>query len=110
MPDWPPSVVSDMNEKLADYSESISDSTECSLYHKAIETTHNNLKFNRNFHKKVDIRSVRDNLKNTIAGKKDFLAELSTKDDLVSSTTCNFLAINIAELERILADIESCCN
>ncbi|HWZ22631.1 MAG TPA: hypothetical protein VNW06_08255 [Cytophagaceae bacterium] len=52
----------------------------------------------------MDIYTVRDNLKNTIAGKELLLN--SFKD---SHTSAAFIELNLKELKAILADIEICC-
>ena len=69
----------------------------------------------------MNIQTVRDNLKNTIAGKEKHLAGLQecirgldALDDqgdtwFRATVTVEFLAINIDELKRILADVEQCC-
>ena len=51
----------------------------------------------------MDVYQLRDNLKNTIKNKRELLVDIS--DDLVAQ----FLKINIDELERILVDVEICC-
>lgn len=51
----------------------------------------------------MDVYQLRDNLKNTIKNKRELLVDIS--DDLVAQ----FLNINIEELERILVDVEICC-
>ena len=68
----------------------------------------------------MNIYTVRDNLKNTIAGKEKHLAGLQecirgleALDDqgdtwFRATVTVEFLAINIDELKRILADVEKC--
>ena len=55
----------------------------------------------------MDIYQLRDNLKNTIKNKRELLVDISddSSDDLVAQ----FLNINIDELERILVDVEICC-
>ena len=65
------------------------------------------------------IYTVRDNLKNTIAGKEQMLAEKidrnehgwfnSTSEIVSTRATIEFLKINIDELKKILADVEKCC-
>ena len=61
----------------------------------------------------TSIYQVRDNLKNTIAGKEAYLAQM--KEDIVKyNQTVNyavakFLEINLTELRNILADVEKCC-
>jgi hypothetical protein len=64
----------------------------------------------------MNIQTVRDNLIRTIAGKEKALAEyrkareLATRDeDVALFATVEFLKVNIAELESILADVEKCC-
>ena len=64
----------------------------------------------------MNIYTVRDNLKNTIAGKEKMLAGIKDPDDLfnmearmVAIATRQFLSINIDELSKILADVEKCC-
>lgn len=63
----------------------------------------------------MNIQTVADNLRNTIAGKEAMLAEvkqavLDTQGTShhVAATTARFLEINIDELKRILEDIEKC--
>jgi hypothetical protein len=66
----------------------------------------------------MNIYTVRDNLRNTIAGKEKYLAECkdaldkgitSTGVHIAVDTTREFLEINIGELKRILQDVEVCC-
>lgn len=64
----------------------------------------------------MDIYTVRDNLKNTIKGKEALLAGLKDTSDvndraskMAIDVTRNFLAVNIDELQKILADVEVCC-
>lgn len=70
----------------------------------------------------MDIYTVRDNLKNTIAGKEKLLAKQwdnmafgdpSWQSDVAKQmaikTTTEFLILNIDELKKILADVEICC-
>ena len=69
----------------------------------------------------TSIYQVRDNLKNTIAGKEQYLKgiqeciqgldELDDQGDTWFRATivAEFLTINIDELKRILADVEVCC-
>ena len=65
----------------------------------------------------MNIYAVRDNLKNTIAGKEKYLSQVdsalaeglaSSQLRIALSTTQEFLAINIDELKRILQDVEQC--
>ncbi len=55
----------------------------------------------------MNVYQLRDNLKNTIKNKRELLVATSVVsfDDLVAQ----FLKINIDELERILVDVEICC-
>lgn len=69
----------------------------------------------------MNLQTVITNLKNTIAGKEKHLAGLQEcirgleaidcQDDswFRATVTVEFLAINIDELKRILADVEQCC-
>ena len=64
----------------------------------------------------MNIYTVRDNLKNTIAGKEEVLEEYQKvlpdtdgASQRVLATTIRFLEINIDELKKILTDIEVCC-
>lgn len=61
----------------------------------------------------MNIYTVRDNIKNTIKGKRqllDSMVEPKTGEALDGWTILhNMLAMNIEELERILADVEVCC-
>ena len=56
----------------------------------------------------MNIHIVAQNLKNTIAGKEELLTNLKVKR-IPPEATIKFLEINIAELKRILADVEKCC-
>jgi hypothetical protein len=63
----------------------------------------------------MNIQTVRDNLRNTIAGKEQYLAAIinglqSAKgvDRVVLKTTKAMLELNIDELKRILQDVEKC--
>lgn len=53
----------------------------------------------------MDIYTVRNNLKNTIAGKELLLAELEKTE----SPATAFVQLNLSELRAILADVEKCC-
>ena len=60
----------------------------------------------------MNIYTVRDNLKNTIAGKENYLADLGKKgydQTGVATVVAEFLEININELKRILVDVDRCC-
>jgi len=66
----------------------------------------------------MNLQTVITNLRNTIAGKEAMLAEKidrkehgwfnSTSEIVANRATIEFLEINIAELKRILADVEQC--
>lgn len=64
----------------------------------------------------MNIQTVRDNLKNTIAGKEKALAEYqearkiaTMAEDIALYPVVEFLKVNIDELKRILQDVEVCC-
>ena len=56
----------------------------------------------------MNVYQLRDNLTNTIKNKRELLVATSVVsfDDLV----VRFLKFNIDELERILDDVEMCCD
>ena len=57
----------------------------------------------------MNIYTVRDNLKRTIAGKEQYLESVREGGTTtVSHTISHMLNINIDELKRILADVEKC--
>ena len=56
----------------------------------------------------MNIHTVAQNLRKTIAGKEELLTNLKVKR-IPPEATIKFLEINIAELKRILADVEKCC-
>jgi hypothetical protein len=62
----------------------------------------------------MNIQTVRDNLKNTIAGKEAYLARLGNTRDMndgaamAVEATRDMLEINLTELKRILGDVEQC--
>ena len=64
----------------------------------------------------MNIYTVRDNLKNTIAGKEAFVARLSNTRDMTAEAamameaTRTMVEINLDELKKILADVEVCCH
>jgi hypothetical protein len=64
----------------------------------------------------MNIYNIRDNLKNTIAGKEKMLADYQEArrlwpggEDAALFATQEFLKVNIDELRRILQDVEKCC-
>ena len=68
----------------------------------------------------MNIYTVRDNLKNTIAGKEKMLEALHPNNPFTTEymeegeamahrATIEFLKVNIRELKRILEDVEQCC-
>jgi hypothetical protein len=63
----------------------------------------------------MNIHTVAENLRNTIAGKEAYLTRLGNTRDMDAGAamaveaTRNMLEINIDELKRILADVEVCC-
>lgn len=66
----------------------------------------------------MNIQTIRDNLKTTIAGKENYLLAIQQErtfvglrdgESLALETTARFLKINIDELKNILQDVESCC-
>jgi len=64
----------------------------------------------------MNIQTVADNLRNTIAGKEQLLTSVQEKaklklgniDAYVTGATIGFLEVNIDELKRILKDVEQC--
>ena len=62
----------------------------------------------------MNLQTVITNLRNTIAGKEKMLANLeipmtaTVGERMAKTATAEFLAINIAELKRILQDVEQC--
>lgn len=65
----------------------------------------------------MNVYTVRDNLKNTIAGKEKQLEIFQSRKNIQREpdsqmamfAAINFLEINIDELKRILVDVEACC-
>ena len=55
----------------------------------------------------MNIQTVADNLRNTIAGKEQMLSNLNSRR-VIDTVTIHFLEVNIAELKRILQDVEQC--
>ena len=58
----------------------------------------------------MNIYTVRDNLKTTIAGKQAMLDGLRDNGKDGYYIIKQWLEINIDELQKILADVEVCCN
>lgn len=66
----------------------------------------------------MDIKTVRNNLKQTIRGKEFLLneyqnygrfAEPCSIEEQTALAGCEMLRVNLAELKAILADVEQCC-
>jgi hypothetical protein len=63
----------------------------------------------------MNIYTVAENLRKTIAGKEYMLQELrgmkfnEIGKNIANDATIKFLSINIDELKRILQDVEKCC-
>ena len=62
----------------------------------------------------MNIRTVAENLRNTIAGKEKMLAtykdpNLFACHRLIKEVMIQYLEDNIDELRRILQDVEQCC-
>ena len=64
----------------------------------------------------MNIQTVAENLRKTIAGKEAYLAEVrkaremaNREEDHALFATQEFLKININELKVILFDVEKCC-
>jgi hypothetical protein len=55
----------------------------------------------------MNISTVADNLRNTIAGKELMLNTLNSRR-IIDKGAIHYLEINIAELKRILQDVEVC--
>jgi hypothetical protein len=65
----------------------------------------------------MNIQTVAENLRNTIAGKEEMFYAIQRErtfvglrdgEDIALKTTAQFLDININELKRILQDVEQC--
>jgi hypothetical protein len=63
----------------------------------------------------MNIQTVAENLRRTIAGKEKMITGIKDPDDMfnmearmVAIATREFLSINIDELRRILQDVEQC--
>lgn len=57
----------------------------------------------------MNIQTVRDNLKNTISINEELLATYAERKTLEHNGMCDILEISIAQLNRILKDVEACC-
>ena len=64
----------------------------------------------------MNIQTVAENLRNTIAGKEKYLDEVRTArciadrgEDIALHAVQELLKVNIDELRRILKDVEVCC-
>ena len=55
----------------------------------------------------MNVYQLRDDLQNTIKNKRELLVAMSDKSS--EDRVAQFLKINIDELERILDDVEICC-
>ena len=55
----------------------------------------------------MNIQTVAENLRNTIAGKEALLTNLKGRR-IPPEVSIHYLEINIAELQRILQDVEQC--
>jgi hypothetical protein len=62
----------------------------------------------------MNIQTVADNLRNTIAGKEELLTKwqefhpVESSDRSHKATMVGMLELNIGELKRILGDVEQC--
>lgn len=56
----------------------------------------------------MNIHTVAQNLRNTIAGKETMLASLNSRR-VIDKVAIKYLEVNIDELKKILADVEVCC-
>jgi hypothetical protein len=66
----------------------------------------------------MNIHTVAQNLRNTIAGKEQYLLSIQKErtfvglrdgEDIALKAVADFLTININELKVILFDVEKCC-
>jgi hypothetical protein len=57
----------------------------------------------------MNIYQVRDNLKNTIAGKELLYKEYIESDNVELKAIASYIRVNLTELNAILADVEQCC-
>jgi hypothetical protein len=64
----------------------------------------------------MNIQTVAQNLRNTIRGKEEYVADLryqstlmSRSEEMATKVTIQYVEINFNELRKILADVEVCC-
>ena len=55
----------------------------------------------------MNLTTVAENLRNTIAGKEQMLASLNSRR-VIDKVAIKYLEVNIDELKRILQDVEQC--
>ena len=55
----------------------------------------------------MNIQTVAENLRSTIAGKEELLSDLKGRR-ITPEVSIHYLEININELKRILEDVEQC--
>ena len=55
----------------------------------------------------MNIQTVAENLRNTIAGKEQMLASLNSRR-VIDKAAIKYLEVNIDELKRILQDVQQC--
>ncbi len=57
----------------------------------------------------MNIQTVSQNLRNTIAAKEVAYNEWRREQSTVGDFVCKMIDLNINELKKILADVEQCC-
>ena len=57
----------------------------------------------------MTIQTVANNLRNTIAGKENYLSQIYIDCKPGTHAIEKMLEVNIDELKRILKDVEACC-
>ena len=55
----------------------------------------------------MNIETVAENLRNTIAGKETMLSNLNSRR-VIDKVAIKYLEVNIDELKRVLQDVEQC--
>lgn len=55
----------------------------------------------------MNIQTVAENLRNTIAGKEQMLSSLNSRR-VIDKVAIKYLEVNIDELKRILQDVQQC--